>query len=233
MSEPNKPAERTDYNEPLELAKQRVDIVARVMKLPYIKATRDTEVGPERFVARDDLIKAVHDYAVIRRADAPTPEPPVEPRIGDLTSGQFERLMNESARFEEQKEAFSWIVEQINQHFRYQFATAIQPPAQPSADYQAMAREWLSRDASECYFSYIEYCKEDREGMVKELAALLERVREAQLEQDAKVMCIFCRATTDKAVLLNGEWVHYATAVQPTPCEAAAIRRELLSGSAK
>jgi hypothetical protein len=57
--------ERTDYNEPIALAKQRVAIVERVMKLPYIKATRNAEVGEERFVARDDLIKAIHDYAVM------------------------------------------------------------------------------------------------------------------------------------------------------------------------
>ena len=54
----------------LELAKQRVAIVERVMKLPYIKATRDTEEGEVRFVARDDLIKAIHDYAVIGASPA-------------------------------------------------------------------------------------------------------------------------------------------------------------------
>jgi len=63
--------QRTDCNEPLALAKQRVAIVERVMKLPYIKATRDTERGEERFVARDDLIKAVHDYATVSRAAPP------------------------------------------------------------------------------------------------------------------------------------------------------------------
>lgn len=62
--------ERTDYNEPLELAKQRVAIVERLMKLPYIKATRDTEKGEERFIARDDVIRAVHDYAVLSREGA-------------------------------------------------------------------------------------------------------------------------------------------------------------------
>jgi hypothetical protein len=46
-----------------KLAKQRVDIVERVMKLPYIKTTRNAEIGVERFVARDDLIKTIHDYA--------------------------------------------------------------------------------------------------------------------------------------------------------------------------
>ena len=65
----------TDYNEPLELAKQRVAIVERVMKLPYIKATRNTETGVERFVARDDLIKAIHDYATAER----TAQSPVAP----------------------------------------------------------------------------------------------------------------------------------------------------------
>jgi hypothetical protein len=64
---------RTDYNEPLKLAKQRVAIVERVMKLPYIKAQRDTKKGQERFVARDDLIKAIHDYATAERAPR-TPE---------------------------------------------------------------------------------------------------------------------------------------------------------------
>ena len=59
--------ERTDYNEPFALAKQRVAIVERIMKLPYIKATRDTERGEERFVARDDIIAAVHDYAKAQR----------------------------------------------------------------------------------------------------------------------------------------------------------------------
>lgn len=54
-------------NEPLELAKQRVAIVERIMKLPYIKATRDASIGEERFVARDDIIKAVHDYAKVKR----------------------------------------------------------------------------------------------------------------------------------------------------------------------
>jgi hypothetical protein len=43
-----------------------------------IKATRDTERGEERFVARDDLIKAVHDYATVSRAALTAAEPQVE-----------------------------------------------------------------------------------------------------------------------------------------------------------
>jgi hypothetical protein len=49
-------------NKPLEMAKQRVAIMERIMKLPYIKATRDTERGEERFVCRDDVITAVHEH---------------------------------------------------------------------------------------------------------------------------------------------------------------------------
>jgi hypothetical protein len=71
---PVAPAPLTDYNERLELAKQRVAIVERVMKLPYIKATRNASVGQERFVARDDLITLIHDYAKVSRAgQAPAP----------------------------------------------------------------------------------------------------------------------------------------------------------------
>lgn len=62
-AKPEFPEAKTDYNEPLKLAKQRVAIVERVMKLPYIKAIRDTTRGDERFVCRDDVIKAVHDWA--------------------------------------------------------------------------------------------------------------------------------------------------------------------------
>ena len=62
--------QRTDYNERLELAKQRVAIVERIMKLPYIKQQRDTEEGQIRFVARDDVIKAIHDYALSQRREA-------------------------------------------------------------------------------------------------------------------------------------------------------------------
>ncbi len=58
--------ERTDYNEPLELAKQRVALMERIMKLPYIKQQRDTEEGQIRFVARDDVIKVFHDFSVAR-----------------------------------------------------------------------------------------------------------------------------------------------------------------------
>jgi hypothetical protein len=80
---PRDTVERTDYNEPIALAKQRVAIVERVMKLPYIKATRDTERGEERFVARDDLIKAIHDYATVSRAAAlaPAPAAPTTPTL--------------------------------------------------------------------------------------------------------------------------------------------------------
>jgi hypothetical protein len=45
------------------LAKQRVDLVERVMKLPYIKATRNASTGSERFICRDDLITLIHNYA--------------------------------------------------------------------------------------------------------------------------------------------------------------------------
>lgn len=62
--------DRTDYNEPYEMAKQRVAIVERVMKLSYIKATRNTETGQERFVCRDDVITTIHDYAKATRAVA-------------------------------------------------------------------------------------------------------------------------------------------------------------------
>lgn len=64
--------ERNDYNEPIILAKQRMEIVERVMKLPYIKATRNAENGEERFVCRDDVITAVHDYA--RQGKSVTPK---------------------------------------------------------------------------------------------------------------------------------------------------------------
>lgn len=43
------------------LAKQRVSILERVMKLSYIKATRDTEEGEQRFVCRDDVITVLHE----------------------------------------------------------------------------------------------------------------------------------------------------------------------------
>jgi hypothetical protein len=46
-----------------EMAKQRVEIVERMMKLPYIKATRNASVGDERFVCRDDVITLIHNYA--------------------------------------------------------------------------------------------------------------------------------------------------------------------------
>ena len=59
---------RDDYNEPLILAKQRMAIVERVMKLGYIKQTRDTEEGQIRFVARDDVITVVHNVAKVSRA---------------------------------------------------------------------------------------------------------------------------------------------------------------------
>jgi hypothetical protein len=44
-------------------AKQRVALAESVMKLPYIKATRNASTGQERFVARDDVITAIHEYA--------------------------------------------------------------------------------------------------------------------------------------------------------------------------
>jgi len=50
------------------MAKQRIALVERIMKLPYIKATRDIERGEERFVCRDDVITAIHEYAVSVRA---------------------------------------------------------------------------------------------------------------------------------------------------------------------
>ena len=48
---------------PLELAKQRVTIVERLMKLSYIKATRNASMGQEIFVCRDDVITMIHEYA--------------------------------------------------------------------------------------------------------------------------------------------------------------------------
>lgn len=41
----------------------RIELFERIMKLPYIKATRNAEVGEERFVARDDVITAFHEFA--------------------------------------------------------------------------------------------------------------------------------------------------------------------------
>lgn len=52
----------------LELAMQRVAIVGLLNKLPYIKQQRDTEEGQIRFVARDDVITAIHNYAKESRA---------------------------------------------------------------------------------------------------------------------------------------------------------------------
>lgn len=49
----------------LELAKQRVEIVERLMKLPYIKATRNTETGQERFIARDDVITLLNELRAL------------------------------------------------------------------------------------------------------------------------------------------------------------------------
>jgi hypothetical protein len=54
----------------LREAQQRVEIVERMMKLPYIKQTRNAEVGPERFVCRDDVITLIHEYAKELRAAA-------------------------------------------------------------------------------------------------------------------------------------------------------------------
>lgn len=61
--------DRDDYNEPFVLAKQRVEIVERIMKLGYIKQTRDTEEGEIRFVSRDDVISAIHNVAKVSRAN--------------------------------------------------------------------------------------------------------------------------------------------------------------------
>jgi len=52
-----------DVNLPVELAKQRVRSVEQVMKLGYIKATRNTSEGEIRFVARDDVITAIRASA--------------------------------------------------------------------------------------------------------------------------------------------------------------------------
>jgi len=52
-----------DVNLPVELAKQRVRSVEQVMKLGYIKATRNTSEGEIRFVARDDVITAIRSSA--------------------------------------------------------------------------------------------------------------------------------------------------------------------------
>jgi hypothetical protein len=47
----------------LEQTESRVELANSVMKLPYIKATRNTETGQERFVARDDVVTCIHEYA--------------------------------------------------------------------------------------------------------------------------------------------------------------------------
>lgn len=66
---------RDDYNERFELAKQRIAIVERVMKLGYIKQTRNTEEGQIRFIARDDVITAIHNVAKVSRAADCGPHP--------------------------------------------------------------------------------------------------------------------------------------------------------------
>jgi hypothetical protein len=65
---------------PMDQAKQRVELADSIMKLPYIKAVRNTTTGQERFVARDDVVTAIHEYAKRCRAaaspaqGAPTPQ---------------------------------------------------------------------------------------------------------------------------------------------------------------
>jgi hypothetical protein len=71
-----------DFAYKLELAKQRMAIVERIMKLPYIKATRNASLGEERFVARDDIIQAVHDYAKLTRESGTESKPEGEGRAG-------------------------------------------------------------------------------------------------------------------------------------------------------
>jgi hypothetical protein len=41
-------------------------------------------------------------------------------------------------------------------------------------------REWLSRPHSDCYFSFEQYCREDREGMVDELAQFVAQLAVGQ-----------------------------------------------------
>src|SRR5208283_5038266 len=48
--------------------KQRIALLERVMKLPYIKATRYASVGEERFVCRDDVVTVFHEHAKAIRA---------------------------------------------------------------------------------------------------------------------------------------------------------------------
>jgi hypothetical protein len=59
--------ETTPMTYTLELAKQRVAIVERLKKLPYIKAVRHASVGQELFVCRDDVITMIHNYAKANR----------------------------------------------------------------------------------------------------------------------------------------------------------------------
>jgi hypothetical protein len=75
-----------------EMAEQRVAIVERMMKLPYIKATRDSSVGQERFVARDDMITLIHTLAKESRAAAPAVE-------------DAERVLNTIERIESERTA--------------------------------------------------------------------------------------------------------------------------------
>jgi hypothetical protein len=64
-------------NAPLEAAKHRVSLVERIMKLPYIKAIRNAALGQERFVCRDDVITAIHEYAKVSASlDCLRSEPP-------------------------------------------------------------------------------------------------------------------------------------------------------------
>lgn len=85
--------DKDDYNEPFVLAKQRVEIVERIMKLGYIKQTRDTEEGEIRFVSRDDVISAIHNVTKVSRAKDSGPHPDDNRRIvcdgcGEQADGQ-------------------------------------------------------------------------------------------------------------------------------------------------
>jgi hypothetical protein len=63
------------------------------------------------------------------------------------------------------------------------------PKALPSESALEVAREWLSRDSATCYFSFEGYCEDDRNGMVAELAALIEQ-REAAVRADTLYKCL-------------------------------------------
>ena len=78
---------RDDYNELFVLAKQRVEIVQRIMKLGYIKQTRDTEEGEIRFVGRDDVISVIHNVAKVSRAKDCGPHPDDNKKIAGAAPG--------------------------------------------------------------------------------------------------------------------------------------------------